>query len=168
METKLLTWKHSYGTRLFAHLCFWTYTFLIIQNYPQEFKRELKTNAFFCEITEHEREHERTRTRIFQTSEHERTRTRILCEVLNTNEHEHSFFKKCRTWTNTNTCFFEIIEHREHERTRTLVDFHPCAYVQIKSLCHCVLVKYNLYLTTLYQIIKCPCVMTRVIHGLSC
>ena len=44
------------------------------------------------------------------------------------NEHEHVYsehrcsFVFVRTWTNTNTDFSKIIEH---ERTRTLVYFHP-------------------------------------------
>ena len=118
---------YGYGYDNHNHI---TIKWLFLSNHNQGWTNTntYRANTGVCSCSH---EHERTRTRIFQTSEHERTRTRILCEVLNTNEHEHSFFKKCRT--RTNTCFFEIIEHREHERTRTLVDFHPCFQVNIVS-----------------------------------
>ena len=46
---------------------------------------------------------ERTRTRIFQKIiEHERTRTRKNPKLSNSYEHEHGFFVKYWTWTNTN------------------------------------------------------------------
>ena len=53
-------------------------------------------------------------------------------EISNTNEHEHTVFEKMLNTnmgfskkSNANTCFVEIIEHGEHEQTRTPVYFHP-------------------------------------------
>ena len=53
----------------------------------------------------------------------ERTRTRISRKYRTRTNTNMSFSRKYRTRTNTNMIFFEIVEH---ERTRTLVYFHPC------------------------------------------
>ena len=60
----------------------------------------------------------RKRTRAFsENTEHEHE---FFSKVSNTNEHEHVFTVKYWTRTNTNTRFFENVEH---ERTRTRVPF---------------------------------------------
>ncbi len=56
--------------------------FLIIQNCPREFKRELKTNALFF-------------VKLPNTNANTNEREHVFFKLANTNEHEHAFCVKC-------------------------------------------------------------------------